>query len=112
MSFDGMDREVVQTNADAFTSSSENGFYNFIGNTENQANRIFENLDQFKTREDGSYDDAVKEYKKVFDQYNKADTADELPDIQLVDYDNDGDMDIRLMNGKEVETTYTNRTGQ
>ena len=65
MSFDGMDREVVQTNADAFTSSSENGFYNFIGNTENQANRIFENLDQFKTRDDGSYDDAVKEYKKV-----------------------------------------------
>ena len=107
MSFDGMDREVVRTNAEAFSSSSENGFYNFIGNTENQANRIFENLDQYQTRDDGSYDDAVKEYRKVFEQLNQDKTANDLPEIQLVDYDNDGDLDIQLMNGNEVETTYT-----
>lgn len=109
MSLSGSERQVIQTNSDAFTQSLGNDFFNLIGSTENQANKIFKNLDAYQANDPNDYKEAIKEYRNVFDQYNKNSTANGLPTLRLVDADNDGDMDIQVMNGKKVNRTFVHK---
>ena len=97
MSLSGSERQVIQTNSDAFTQSLGNDFFNLIGSTENQAN------------DPNDYKEAIQEYRNVFDQYNKNSTANGLPTLRLVDADNDGDLDIQVMNGKKVNRTFVHK---
>lgn len=110
MSIDRVDRENIESNVDALNQTLSFGTFEFIaGACENQANKIFRNLDRFEQRGKHDFEQAVDEYRRVFDQYNNADKTDELPDLQLVDYDNDGDMDIQLVRGDKAVKTFTHQ---
>ena len=104
MSLQDIDLENIRTNVDALQKSMS-WPVDFV--TENQAYRIFRNLDEFKARGGNDYEEGVEEYMKAINSYNKSDKLDEFPDIKLVDYDNDKDLDIQLVRGKNVERTYT-----
>ena len=109
MSISETERAVINTNSDAFTQALGNDFYNLCGVTENQANKIFRNLDTFEANDSNDYKEAIQEYRKVFNQYNKSDVDNDLPDLKLVDFDKDGDLDIQLMDGKNVKKTFEHK---
>ena len=109
MSIDSVDRANIEANTDALHNTLNLGSLDIFGARENQANKIFRNLDQFEDRGGNDYEQAVEEYRKVFDQYNKSNDSDDLPDLKLVDYDNDGDMDIQLVEDGKAVKTFTHK---
>lgn len=108
MSIDSIDRANIESNSEAMNNTLNYRAFDIFGAEENQANKIFRNLDGFQQRGGNDYDQAVEEYRKVFQQMNQTDAAngDKLPDLQLVDSDNDGDLDIQLTKNGRVVDTY------
>lgn len=109
MSIDNIDRANIESNAGALNTTLSYGVLDLFGAGEKQANKIFRNLDQLEQRGGNDLQQAIKEYRSLFDRFNKADKADMLPDLQLVDYDNDGDMDIQLVKAGKIVRTFKHR---
>ncbi len=109
MSIDNIDRANIESNTNALNNTLNLGSLDLFGARENQANRIFRNLDQMEQRGGNDLQQAIEEYRNVFDRFNKADKNDMLPDLQLVDYDNDGDMDIQLVRSGKVVKSFNHK---